>query len=477
MIARVILATEDSRFRKELEQMLEEPDALVHSVGTASRVWERLSKDSYDLVIVSYSLFSNVRAFADMKSLPDPPAVIVFLPTSDPKLEGELMAEGCEAVLSRQYSSSSIRDTIETILEKREQSVVGAFTTRQLVGEEPRLTDFVSRSPSMRAFMNVVQRVVESDVSLLILGETGVGKERLARAIHAEGPRYAGPFIAVNCGALPESLLESELFGHEKGSFTGATRSRRGCFEMAHKGTVFLDEIGELESHLQVKLLRVLQDREVQRVGGEAPVKVDVRIMAATNHNLEEDIQRGVFRKDLYYRLSVVSLTVPPLRERLEDIPEVVSRYLNYFYSRIERDVTGIQPDALAALMRYSWPGNVRELINVIERAVILCEGHEIKLVDLPETVSGAVRDRLPDDEGFRLKDIREEDLLAMPLRDAKRQVSDLFEKHYLEALLRETNGRIGETARRAGIQPRSLFEKMKQLGLQKEQFRAPHRR
>jgi DNA-binding NtrC family response regulator len=329
----------------------------------------------------------------------------------------------------------------------------------------------------MRAFMNVVQRVVESDVSLLILGETGVGKERLARAIHAEGPRYAGPFIAVNCGALPESLLESELFGHEKGSFTGATRSRRGCFEMAHKGTVFLDEIGEIESHLQVKLLRVLQDREVQRVGGEAPVKVDVRIMAATNHNLEEDIQRGVFRKDLYYRLSVVSLTVPPLRERLEDIPEVVSRYLNYFYSRIERDVTGIQPDALAALMRYSWPGNVRELINVIERAVILCEGHEIKLVDLPETVSGAVRDQLPDGEGFRIKDIREEDLLAMPLRDAKRQVSDLFEKHYLGALLRETNGRIGETARRAGIQPRSLFDKMKQLGLQKEQFRAAHRR
>jgi transcriptional regulator with PAS, ATPase and Fis domain len=214
-----------------------------------------------------------------------------------------------------------------------------------------------------------------------------VGKERLARAIHAESRRSKGPFVAVNCAALSESLLESEPFGHEEGAFTGATRSHRGCFEIAHKGVIFLDEIGELPNHLQVKLLRALQDREITRVGSEQSFQVDVRMMAATNRDPREEVKTKRLREDLYYRLNVVTLTIPPLRQRSEDIPDIVASYLPWLRPRVGRDVTSIAPEALEALAHYSWPGNVRELINVIERAMLLCEGEQIRLADLPDTI------------------------------------------------------------------------------------------
>ena len=236
----------------------------------------------------------------------------------------------------------------------------------------------------MQRFLALARRVVASDSALLILGETGVGKERVARAIHAESPRAAGPFLAVNCGALAESLLESELFGHEEGAFTGATRAHRGYFEIAHRGTIFLDEIGEMPRHVQVKLLRVLEDRHVLRVGGERPVKVDVRVMAATNRDLEADLASKRFRSDLYYRLAVVTLTLPSLRERREDIRPLVRHYVEYFRALLGRPVTGVSDQAMAALSAYDWPGNVRELINVMERAVLLAHGATLSEADLP---------------------------------------------------------------------------------------------
>ena len=325
--------------------------------------------------------------------------------------------------------------------------------------------------------MRVVSRVVDGEASLLLLGETGVGKERLARAIHAEGPRAQGPFVTVNCGALPEALLESELFGHEEGAFTGATRSRRGMFELAHGGTLFLDEIGEMPYHLQVKLLRAVQEHEIQPVGSEKATTIDVRVMAATNCDLAQDVDAGEFRRDLYYRLSVVSLTVPPLRERRQDIPELVDSYIDYFSTRIGGEVSGIASDALDALGDYAWPGNVRELINVIERAMLLADDDEIALEDLPAAIGhphgppAATFHIGPDAHTtFTIP----EPWLADDLRAVRRRVVHSVERAYLAGLLQATGGRIGDTATRAGIDPRSLYDKMKAHGLRKEDFKPP---
>jgi DNA-binding NtrC family response regulator len=321
----------------------------------------------------------------------------------------------------------------------------------------------------MHKFMAVAGKVAHGDSSLLVLGETGVGKERLARAIHAESRRSKGPFIAINCAALSESILESELFGHEEGAFTGAMRAHRGCFELAHKGVIFLDEIGELPNHLQVKLLRVLQERVVTRVGSEQPFEVDVRVMAATNRDPREEIKAKRLREDLYYRLNVVTLTIPPLRDRSEDIPDVVASYLTWLRPRVGRTVTGIAPEAMEALIRYSWPGNVRELINVIERAMLLCEGEEIRLLDLPDTI------RSPHDASTSHVDRADSSgasPFAKPLEAARREMIERFERAYLAHHLKECGGRVGDTAKRIGIEPRSLFDKMKRYGLRKEDFR-----
>lgn len=325
----------------------------------------------------------------------------------------------------------------------------------------------------MAVFMDVVPRMVRSDTALLLEGETGVGKERLARAIHAEGLRSEGRFVALNCGALPESLLESELFGHVQGAFTGATAARRGWFEIAHRGTLFLDEVGEIPVHLQVKLLRVLQEHEIQPIGSEKTFGVDVRVIAASNRPLEPEVEAGRFRRDLYHRLSVVTVTLPPLRERAADIPVLVKRQIQYCAQEMGRHVTGISAQAMEALCRYPWPGNVRELNNVLERAILLCDDTEIHPDDLPEsiaeTAASADTGSAPDSpRSVRLP----AQWLAKPLREMREGFLADLERQYFSGLLRATHGRVGETARRAGIQERSLYEKMKKFGLRKEDFR-----
>lgn len=477
MLTRITLAVDKPALRKKLRGLLTHPDVILHTPRGKSRLWERITTRPADVLVVAESVIPRPAAdgIAFVQSLPDAPAVVVIRAEDDPEERARLLAAGCEAVLTSSLSTDAFEAVLGAILEKRTEETERAFVGARAMAEA-RLSDFVSRSPSMQAFMGLVHRVVPSDVSLLLLGETGVGKERLARAIHAEGTRSGGPFIAVNCGALPESLLESELFGHEKGAFTGASRSRRGLFELAHRGTVFLDEIGEMPFALQVRLLRVLQDREIQPLGSERTLKVNVRVMAASNRDLEAEVEARRFRKDLYYRLSVVTLTVPPLKERREDIPELVQSYLSYLQPRTGCQIDGLDDRAMEALARYSWPGNVRELINVIERAMLLCDGREISLNDLPETIrEGRAADASPSSlEIAQEADVATEALLEKPLKDARRKLLGRFERAYLTGLLAATGGRVGETARRAGITPRSLYDKMKRHGLCKEDFQPP---
>ena len=273
--------------------------------------------------------------------------------------------------------------------------------------------------------------------------------------------------------AFPETLLEGELFGYEKGAFTGAVGARRGCFELAHGGTIFLDEIGELPQQLQVKLLRVLQDRTIQRLGSEEPMHVNVRVMAATNRNLHDETKTDRFRRDLYYRLSVVTLDVPPLRQHPEDIPKLAERYLADFRVRLNSNVSSISEEAMQALVRYPWPGNIRELINVVERSVLLCESDQITLDDLPRTIVPAPRHVNDAQSSSALDVLFDGDWRSRPWKDVRNAVVSSCEQAYFVDQLDKTHGNVDETARRSGINPRSLYDLMKRHGLRKEDFKA----
>jgi len=478
MLIRITLAVHDAVLRRQLQDVLARPDILVQVPRARKDLWERIVQEPADVMIISQSFLPNPLKdkMRQLQDHPDSPAAVLLSESADPKVHALLLAEGCDAVLFAGLAVEQVRAVIETLLKKRQRLAQKRFFTPQPLAE-PRLADFVSKSPGMAVFMNLVPRLVRSDSALLIEGETGVGKERLASAIHAEGPRSTARFVALNCGALPEHLLESELFGHVRGAFTGATAARRGWFEIAHRGTLFLDEVGEIPIHVQVKLLRVLQEHEIQPVGSEKSFGVDVRVIAASNRPLEPDVESGHFRRDLYHRLSVVTVTVPPLRERAEDIPVLVERHIHYIAKEIGRRVTGINPQALQALCRYPWPGNVRELNNVLERAILLCDDTEITLDDLPESIAETVAaspGAAPEPDSAHHIRLPAQ-WLAKPLHEVREEFFSDLERQYVEGLLRATGGRIGDAAKRSGLQERSLYEKMKQFGLRKEDFRQPH--
>ena len=483
MLARIVLAIRNAALRRKIHRAATAGELPVSTVIRALRgqdcSWERALPHVCDLLIVERSVVPEpaCEAIRSLREHPDSPSLVILSDGHDPHEDADLLAAGADAVLFAELPDPKLAGVLGTILNRRRELTLSRLPAEWNI-VRPQLADFDSTSATMRVFMNLVSRVVHTDTSLLILGETGVGKERLARAIHAEGPRRGGPFVTVSCGSLPEHLLESELFGHEEGAFTGATRARRGLFELAHRGTIFLDEIGDTPYHVQVKLLRFLQDHEIQPVGGEQPIPVDVRVMAATNRSLEDDVEAKRFREDLFYRLSVVTLTVPPLRDHWEDIAGLVHKYIDYFSTRIPCEVDGIADAALQALYRYDWPGNVRELINVVERAALLANGREISLDELPMGVSGQLAGADPGAAVIPLTpDAVPEDWLGRPLSDVRKAALCDLERAYLAALLRETGGAIAETARRAGMDPRSLHHKMKRYGLRKEDYKRPRKR
>jgi DNA-binding NtrC family response regulator len=480
MLIRILLVIDHSPLYRRVSRLIAQPSVLVYAANHTDGLWEGLARDSYDLVVVERSAVTEP-AFdfiSTLRKLPDRPELIVLQPRDDPEDRAALLAAGCYAVIASDLTDAVFAQTLRTLVSRRREALVNRLRAEQ-PEEHYHLSDFASASEPMQALLHLARRVAASDSSLLILGETGVGKEWLARAIHAEGPRAGAPFIAVNLAAIPDTLLESELFGHEKGAFTGAIRSRRGHFELAHRGTIFLDEIADMSPHLQAKLLRALQERKIQRVGAEQPLEVDARVMAATNRDLEEAIEAKQFRSDLYYRLGVVTLTVPPLRERKEDIPALVQSYLERFRIQLGRSAEAVSAEAIEALIAYPWPGNVRELINVMERTVLLSEGEQIGLADLPENIARFASSRGnggTSDRGRSGSLALPGDWLDKPLRAARREVIESFERAYLSGQLQAAGGRIGETARRAGLDPRSLYEKMKELGLRKEDFRSARR-
>jgi DNA-binding NtrC family response regulator len=394
---------------------------------------------------------------------PDTPFVVL---TAKPSVETAVaaMREGAFDYLRKAASAEELR----TAVDRAAQHGSLQREVRRLRSEVERargVHDIIGQSAIMTELLQLVTRVAQSDASVLILGESGTGKELLARTIHRLSPRRDGPFVAFDCSALAPSLLESELFGHEKGSFTGASRSRRGLFREANGGTLFLDEIGDVAPEVQNKLLRVLQEREIKPVGAETFVKIDVRVLAATNKDLRTLVARGAFREDLYWRLAVVPLKVPPLRERREDLPLLVTHILARRRGAVapglapegeaRRWPTRISPDALAKLAAYSWPGNIRELENLLSRAAILCDGDEIRSEDIPplDPAESVPLLEVPVD-GRSLKDIVE---------DAVRAV----ERQSIRDALVKSGGSPTRAAKLLGISRASIYNKMKAYGIQ----------
>ncbi|MGH7408894.1 MAG: sigma-54 interaction domain-containing protein, partial [Candidatus Methylomirabilales bacterium] len=327
---------------------------------------------------------------------------------------------------------------------------------KQQLQESYRFENIVGRSLPMLQVFEVVKKVARSQANVLIVGESGTGKELVARSIHVNSPRAAKPFIPVDCASLPENLLESELFGHEKGAFTGAHMARPGLFEYGNGGTVFLDEVGDLGGNLQAKLLRVLQERQIRRVGSNKFISVDVRVISATNRDLAEGVKRGEFREDLFYRLNVISIPLPPLRDRKGDIPLIAHHYLHKYVGSSGKRITGISPEVLALLEAHSWPGNVRELQNVIERAVVLAEKETLLPEDLPEHIRAR-----------EAGTVAAESRADLPMKRAKDEWNRAFEKEYLGTLLKRHQGNISQAARAAGVDRKTIHRLLKKHDLE----------
>jgi two-component system response regulator HydG len=359
------------------------------------------------------------------------PVGIAFVATAAEEQEDELRF----ATLLLSQAAGAIRRAA------RQEEELRAL--RRQAGVEAKFGDLIGRHQKMQTVYRLIAGIAESEASVLIQGESGTGKELIAKLIHQLSPRRDHPFVVINCGAYPQTLIESELFGHERGAYTGAIQARRGCFEQASGGTIFLDEIGEVPTEAQVKLLRVLQFKEFQRLGGETTIKVDVRVVAATSKNLRREMELGRFREDLYYRLHVIPITVPPLRERLSDLPLLAEHFLRLYSKRVGKSFSLIRPDVMKILMGHHWPGNVRELENVIEHAVVLAQGEVISPRDLPA-------------------------YLQDPSRDARALGESLeaMERQHLLRVLDECRGNKNLAASRLRISRSTLYRKLERYGL-----------
>ncbi|MET0340663.1 MAG: sigma-54 dependent transcriptional regulator [Polyangiales bacterium] len=404
MKARVLVCDDEAGLREMLEVLLRRAGYEVDAVDRCRTAVQRLESEAlYDLVITDLAMpdGSGMQVLEAARSRDDALEVIMITAFATTEQAVEAMRLGAYDYVQKPFKNTELLAQIDKALEKRSIVHENRALRAQVTGSF-RLGDLVGKSPRMRAVMELVRRVAGGRASVLITGESGTGKEVVARALHEAGERASQPFVTVNCGALPESLMESELFGHERGAFTGASAKKEGLVRAAHGGTLFLDEIGELPTPLQVKLLRVLQERKVRPVGGEQEIEVDVRILAATNRDVEAAVREGSFRQDLFYRLNVIRIQLPPLRERIEDIPMLAAHFLQK-HSAFEGKRLSFSSDALAWIVQQPYPGNVRELENVVERAVALATEPYVVRHDLlvgtrvePEAAPAKVLEVLP---------------------------------------------------------------------------------
>ncbi len=418
----ILLIDDDDSLRRVIEFNLTEAGYKVQTAASGEEGLALFARGFFDAVITDITMpgMSGMEVLAKIRERSDGLPVIVITAYGTIESAVEAMKQGAFDYITKPFNRDELRLTLDKALRMRRLEKENV-ELRAEITDRYRFESIIGSSEKIRDVLDMAGRVAASDASVLITGESGTGKELLAKGIHYNSPRTDGPFVAVNCAAIPENLIESELFGHVRGAFTGAVKDKEGKFELASSGTLFLDEIGDLRIDLQAKILRVLQERHVDRVGGKHPVSVDVRIIAATNKDIEQAVKEGVFREDLYYRLSVITLHMPPLRERKDDIPMLVQHFLKKFNRDLD---VRIDPEALTLLTAYGWPGNVRELENSIERASVLRRGEAITPAELPDKLRkekasiGNIILNLPD-EGISLEDL-EKNLIIKALEKHK---------------------------------------------------------
>jgi DNA-binding NtrC family response regulator len=445
-----------------------------YSVAEAASVDEArraIAASRPDLILLDINLpgASGLDYLREIAATEDSPPVVMITAHGSERTAVEAIKAGAYDYLAKPFEVDDLRLVVKNALEaaglRRENERLRAeLKAARGVG------DLLGTSDAMRRIYDLINKVAATDVTVLICGESGTGKELVARAIHERsGHRRDGAFIAMNCAALPSELIESELFGHEKGAFTGAAGQRKGKFELASGGTIFLDEIGDMSPNTQAKLLRVLEERKVERLGGTHSIPVDVRVISATNRDLTAAITTEKFRADLYYRLRVVQIDLPPLRERREDIPLLAENFLQAYANKYQLKCCEISAEAMKRLVAYDWPGNVRELRNAIERSAVLADGKSLRAEDLPEEISANPATQKPADLFQRANPSTSEqatDVLNVPYLADFREARREFERAYIERVLNETGGNVTRAAERVGMHRQSLQQKLKDLGL-----------
>ena len=445
----ILVVDDDAAHRTMLQTLLGQWGYRVVEADDGDAAVEAVRERFFDLVLMDVRMLrvSGLQAMEEIRAFN--PALPVIIMTAYSSIESavEALQKGAYDYLTKPLDFEKLRLTLKRAMEHialREEN----RTLKETLGRKFDRGRIIGSSPAMVRLLDTVARVAPSEATVLINGESGTGKELIAGAIHFNSHRKDGPFVGINCAALTETLLESELFGHEKGAFTGAERRKDGCFHRAHGGSIFLDEVSEMSFTMQAKLLRVLQEREITRVGGDTTQPVDVRVICATNKDLQQLTAAGEFREDLFYRLNVVGLDLPPLRERKEDIPLLAQHFLETFAAKNNKTIKGCTPRAMDAIVRHRWPGNVRELMNAVERGVVLAQTEYLDLVDM--RISGEPPDEPPD----------------LPTVDGEIGLLEKAEMDTILATLRSAGGNKSQAARQLGITRKTLHSKLKKYGL-----------
>jgi DNA-binding NtrC family response regulator len=444
---KILIVDDEQIVRESLTNWLKEDGYQVDAAGDGPEALSKIRSFPYHIVLLDLKMpgMDGIQVLQEIKK--DFPDTEVILMTAYGSVHTavEAIRAGAYDYIVKPFDPEEVGLLIKKILEHK-NLVMENLLLRQKLEERYEFEDLIGKSAPMQQVFELIRQVAPTQATVLITGESGTGKELVAKAIHAISPRKFEPFIPLSCGALPDTLLESELFGYEKGAFTGAQHTKKGRFEMADGGTLFLDEIGEISLKTQIDLLRVLQEKSFRRLGGTDVIKVDVRIISATNRNLQEAIAQGVFRSDLYYRLNVVTVLLPPLRERREDIPLLAKHFLKRYAIEINKKIERLNAAALEQLMAYNWPGNVRELENAIERAVVISSGHELTPADFAflQASPGAPT-------GYSSKNLQE------------------LEKQHIQKILEENRWNISKSAADLGIDRVTLYNKIKKYGFERK--------
>ena len=468
MKPRILVVEDESAIRVALNGLLKREGYEVELAEDGEEALEALERQSFDLVLTDLALgrgATGMDVLKRAKELRRETAVIMITAHGSEKIAVVAMKAGAEDYIPKPFDNDELRVVVGRAIDRyrleREHRLL-----LERVQREYGFENIIGTSAGMRKVYETIQKVAETDLTVLIRGESGTGKELVAQAIHNTSGRRNRPFIAVNCAAINQELVESELFGHEKNAFTGADQRREGRFELADGGTIFLDEIGDMAPETQAKVLRVLQEQKFERVGGSDGVEVDVRVVAATHRNLEEEVKEGRFREDLYYRLKVVQLELPALRERREDLPSLCARFLERVAERLGREKKELSPTAMARVMQHDWPGNVRELGNLLEQAAVLSSGDEIQEEDLQLDASGTTPLAVTPSPAAECNG-------KLPFSEAKKSMIENFEREFLVSALRKNDGNVSQTARDIGMVRQSLQQKIRELGLRSESLGA----